>query len=78
MSATPDKLPSTIEEMKQLFLSQAANIEKLISDLAAASKELAAAKAGLIAYALEIKKLEFQLATAARRSASTARSRSSS
>jgi transposase len=62
MSATPNQLPNTIEEMKQLFLSQSANIEKLNADLAVASKELAAAKAGLIAYALEIEKLKFQLA----------------
>jgi transposase len=62
MSATPDQLPNTIEEMKQLFLAQAANIEKLNADLAAASKELAAAKAGLINYALQIEKLKHQLA----------------
>jgi transposase len=55
MSATPDQLPNNIEEMKQLFLAQAANLEKLTADLAAA-------KAGLIAYALEIEKLKFQLA----------------
>jgi transposase len=62
MSATPDQMPNTIKEMKQLFLAQAANIEKLNVDLAAASKELAAAKAGLLAYVLEIEKLRFQLA----------------
>src|SRR5215475_9994018 len=50
----PEQLPNDIEEMKQLFLAQAANIEKL-------SAELAAAKAGLIAYALEIEKPNFQL-----------------
>jgi transposase len=55
MSATPDQLPNDIEEMKQLFLAQAANLEKL-------NGELEAAKAGLIAYALEIEKLKFQLA----------------
>jgi transposase len=55
MSATPDQLPNDIEEMKQLFLAQAANLEKLTA-------ELAAAKAGLITYALEIEKLKFQLA----------------
>jgi transposase len=54
MSATPDKLPNNIEEMKQLLLAQAANLEKLTA-------ELAAAKAGLITYALEIEKLNFQL-----------------
>jgi transposase len=48
MSATPDQLPNDIEELKRLFLAQAA--------------ELAAAKAGLMAYALEIEKLKFQLA----------------
>lgn len=48
MSATPDQLPNDIDEMKRLFLAQAA--------------ELAAAKAGLMAYALEIEKLKFQLA----------------
>src|SRR5215510_1463262 len=55
MSATPDQLPSDIEEMKRLFLAQAANIAKLTA-------ELAAAKAGLMAYALQIEKLNFQLA----------------
>jgi transposase len=55
MSATPDQLPNNIEEMKQLLLAQAANLEKLTA-------ELAAAKAGLITYALEIEKLNFQLA----------------
>jgi transposase len=55
MSATPDQLPNDIEEMQQLFLAQAANLEKLTS-------ELAAAKAGLIACTLEIEKLKFQLA----------------
>jgi transposase len=55
MSATPDRLPNDIEEMKRLFLAQSANLEKLTA-------ELAAAKAGLIAYALEIEKLKFQLA----------------
>src|SRR5262249_37934882 len=54
MSATPDQLPSDIEEMKRLFLAQAANIAKLTA-------ELAAAKAGLMAYALQIEKLNFQL-----------------
>ena len=54
MSATPDQLPDNIKEMKQLFIAQAANLEKL-------SAELAAAKAGLMAYALEIEKLKFQL-----------------
>ena len=54
MSATPDQLPDNIEEMKQLFIAQAAHLEKL-------SAELAAAKAGLMAYALEIEKLKFQL-----------------
>src|SRR6516225_11846408 len=48
MSATPDQLPKDIEEMKRLYLAQAA--------------ELAAAKAGLMIYALEIEKLKFQLA----------------
>jgi len=48
MSATPDQLPNDIEEMKRLYLAQAA--------------ELAAAKAGLMIYALEIEKLKFQLA----------------
>ena len=84
MSATPDQLPNTIEEMKQLFLAQAANIEKLNAELAVASKELAAAKAGLIAYVLEIENSNSSSPgsgaknTAARRSASSARSRSSS
>jgi transposase len=55
MSATPDQLPNDIEEMKRLFLAQAANLEKV-------SAELAAAKAGLKIYALEIEKLKFQLA----------------
>ena len=55
MSATPDRLPNDIQEMKRLFLAQAANIEKLTA-------ELAAAKAGLMAYALQIEKLKFQLA----------------
>src|SRR6516164_4981984 len=48
MSATPDQLPNDIEEMKRLYLAQAA--------------ELAAAKAGLMIYALEIEKLKRQLA----------------
>src|SRR5262249_23306598 len=48
MNATPDQLPNDIEEMKRLYLAQAA--------------ELAAAKAGLMVYALEIEKLKFQLA----------------
>src|ERR1700730_15129913 len=55
MSVTPNQLPNSIEEMKQLFLAQAANLEKL-------NAELEAAKSGLIAYALEIEKLKFQLA----------------
>src|SRR5262249_37285941 len=55
MSATPGQLPSDFEEMKRLFLAQAANIAKLTA-------ELAAAKAGLMAYALQIEKLKFQLA----------------
>src|SRR4051794_41948177 len=55
MSATPDQLPDDIKEMKKLFLAQAANLEKL-------SAELTAAKAGLMAYAVEIEKLKFQLA----------------
>lgn len=55
MSATPDQLPNDIEEMKRLFLAQAANLEKLTA-------ELTAAKAGLMAYALQIEKLKFQLA----------------
>jgi hypothetical protein len=54
MSAA-DQLPNNIEEMKRLFLAQAANVEKLTA-------ELATAKAGLVAYALEIEKLNFQLA----------------
>jgi transposase len=62
MSATPDQLPNDIEEMKRLFLAQAANLEKLTAELTAASAELTAAKAGLMAYALEIEKLKFQLA----------------
>jgi transposase len=62
MSATPDQLPNDVEEMKQLFLAQAANLEKLTADLAAASAELAAARAGLMSYAIEIEKLKFQLA----------------
>ena len=61
MSATPDQLPNDIEEMKRLFLEQAANLEKLTAELATASAELVAAKAGLMAYALEIEKLKFQL-----------------
>jgi transposase len=61
MSAA-DQLPNDIEEMKRLFLSQAANLEKLTTDLAAASVELAAARAGLMSYAIEIEKLKFQLA----------------
>jgi transposase len=61
MSAA-DQLPNDIEEMKRLFLSQAANLEKLTTDLAAASAELAAARAGLMSYAIEIEKLKFQLA----------------
>src|SRR5215471_10051318 len=48
MNATPDQLPNDIEKMKRLYLAQAA--------------ELAAAKAGLMIYALEIEKLKFQLA----------------
>jgi hypothetical protein len=60
MSATPDQLPNDIEEMKRLFLAQSANLEKLTADLAVASAELAAAKAGLMIYALEIEKLKFQ------------------
>jgi len=55
MSAAPDQLPNDIEEMKRLFLAQAANLEKLTA-------ELTAAKAGLMAFALEIEKLKFQLA----------------
>jgi transposase len=55
MSPTPDQLPNNIEEMKQLFLAQSANLEKV-------SAELTAAKAGLMIYALEIEKLKFQLA----------------
>src|SRR5215467_10103752 len=62
MSTTPDQLPNDIEEMKQLFLAQAADLEKLTAELTAASAELAAAKAGLMVYALEIEKLKFQLA----------------
>ena len=62
MPATPDQLPNTIEEMQQLFLAQAANLEKLTAELATASTELAAAKAGLINYALQIEKLKHQLA----------------
>jgi transposase len=62
MSATPEQLPNDIEEMKQLFLGQAANIEKLTAELAAASAELAAARAGLMNNAIEIEKLKFQLA----------------
>ena len=62
MSATPEQLPNDIEEMKQLFLAQAANLEKLTADLAAASAELAAARAGLMSNAIEIEKLKFQLA----------------
>ena len=61
MSAA-DQLPNDIEEMKRLFLAQAANLEKLTTDLAAASAELAAARAGLMSYAVEIEKLKFQLA----------------
>jgi chromosome segregation ATPase len=55
MSATPDQLPNDIEEMRRLFLAQCANVEKLTA-------ELAAAKAGLMIYALEIEKLKFQVA----------------
>jgi len=62
MSATPKQLPNDIEEMKQLFLAQAAHLEKLTADLAAASAELAAARAGLMSNAVEIEKLKFQLA----------------
>jgi transposase len=62
MSATPVQLPDDIEEMKRLFLAQAANIEKLTAELNATSVELAAAKDGLKVYALEIDKLKFQLA----------------
>jgi transposase len=62
MSATPEQLPNDIEEMKQLFLAQTAHLEKLTSDLAAASAELAAARAGLMSNAIEIEKLKFQLA----------------
>ncbi|MBV9018640.1 MAG: IS66 family transposase, partial [Alphaproteobacteria bacterium] len=62
MSATPDQLPDDIEEMKRLFLAQAADLEKVTAQLAVASAELTAAKAGLMAYALQIEKLKFQLA----------------
>lgn len=62
MSATPEQLPNDIEEMKQLFLAQAANLEKLTAELAATSAELASARAGLMSYAMEIEKLKFQLA----------------
>jgi transposase len=62
MRATPDQLPNNVEEMQQLFLAQAANLEKLTAEFAAASAELAVAKKGLIAYALEIEKLKHQLA----------------
>src|SRR5262245_785231 len=62
MSAAADQLPNDIEEMKRLFLAQAADLEKLTTDLAAASAELAAARAGLMSYAIEIEKLKFQLA----------------
>lgn len=62
MSATPDRLPNDIEEMKRLFLAQSANLEKLTAELATASAELAAAKAGLISSALQIEKLKHQLA----------------
>src|SRR5215470_5572440 len=62
MSTAPKQLPSDIEEMKQLFLAQAAHLEKLTANLAAASAELAAAKAGLMSNAVEIEKLKFQLA----------------
>jgi transposase len=55
MSATRDQLPNDIEELKRLFLDQAANLEKL-------SAELTAAKAGLMTFALQIEKLKFQLA----------------
>jgi transposase len=61
MSATPDQLPDDIEEMKQLYLAQAASLKKLTAELAAASAERDATKAGLKAYALEIEKLKFQL-----------------
>ena len=57
-----DQLPNDMEEMKRLLLAQAANLEKLTTDLAAASAELAAARAGLMSYAIEIEKLKFQLA----------------
>src|SRR5262245_21910107 len=62
MSTTPDQLPNHIEEMKRLFLAQSANLEQLTAQLTAASAELAAAKGGLMIYALEIEKLKFQLA----------------
>jgi len=55
MSVTADQLPEDIDEMKRLFLAQAANLEKLTA-------ELTAAKAGLIACTLQIEKLKFQLA----------------
>ena len=37
MSATPDQLPNDIEEMKRLFLAQAANLERLTAELTAAT-----------------------------------------
>jgi len=55
MRETPDQLPNDLEEMRRLFLAQAANLERLTA-------ELTAAKAGLMAYALQIEKLKFQLA----------------
>lgn len=61
MSAA-DQLPNDIEEMKRLFLAQAGTVEKLTAELAVASAQATAAKAGLMIYALEIEKLKFQLA----------------
>jgi len=55
MRETPDQLPNDLEEMRRLFLAQAANLERLTA-------ELTAAKAGLMVYALQIEKLKFQLA----------------
>lgn len=61
MGLTPDQLPNDLEEMKRLFIAQAA--------------ELAAAKNGLVIYALQIEKLKVQMARLKRQAFGTSSER---